>query len=131
MKNLVILTFLIASLSAIVKAADVELIEGSYLGKKCGVEATIVGSRMKFEILTKDGVISHDSIPLFKFEPLDSETSFTFEREVFGPTGEEIKVVSGTLKAGRLKSLTIKTKISGLFNNSSKKCRGLSPQGIF
>jgi len=129
MKNLVILIFLIASLSSTVRAVEPFQIEGVYLGSRCGVRAQVLGNRMKFEIIKDSMIVAEDSIPLFSFETVETSNSFVFEREVFGPTGEEVKIVSGTTFGRRLRSLTLKTKGSGFFNSRSKSCRGLLPQG--
>jgi hypothetical protein len=129
MRNLVILAFLIASISGVVKGAEPSDIEGVYLGSRCGVRATIMGNQMKFEIVKDSMIVAEDSIPIFKFEQLETDDTFLFEREVFGRTGEETKTISGSTLGSRLRNLTIKTKGSGFFNSRSKSCKSLIPQG--
>jgi hypothetical protein len=128
MSLMVFLMFAIIMASKAQAGLDPKELIGEYLGSgDCGVVVSLYGDdQLRFSIQDRNGEVAHDFIPFYRLETLGSPDQFEFERETIGISGEEKKVVSGTIRGHRLGSLKLKT-VRSLFSFSTESCYGLAP----
>ena len=105
---------------------------GEYTGNRnCGVVVSLFGDdQLKFSIRKNGGEVAFDFVPFHQIETLTSPDQFEFEKEIIGFSGEEKKVVSGTIRGGYLGSLKLRT-VRSIFSFSTKSCLGLVPLAPF
>lgn len=126
--KLTIFTTLISSPLSQAAGLEANDLIGEYLGSgNCAVRVEAYrGNQLKFTILRSGKNVVSDTIPMFRVETIAEDEIFSLETEGIGSRGKEIKVISGTVKYKRLKSLTLKNR-RGLFSVKSTSCFGLVP----